>query len=708
MKLINQLIIFTFIFFFFTRVSLARVIHFDGQSLTFTIPITDTANDVGDPQPDGSFLGVGIYSDGKSSSIINIFTNISITSTGTVNPYGIGILSSTTASSVDTINNSGIITSTTTGATAGDGNAYGIFNNGQIGSIIGTINNSGTIEGVSTGYGTARGINNTSGTITSIINTGNIKATATVNSGKTASYGTYNGTAIYNHGDLAGADINNKKIALIGSITNSGVVDGTRIGISNNASASHSEANITTITNTGTISTSISNVTGTVINGEADVTMAIIVEAAGTGSTATLTTLNNSGTIKTVASGTGAYGILVDTRGTITTINNSGTIQAGTSAIGISETGRIGTINLNKGSVLIGDIQSNSSSSYTLNMGVGAAKSYYVATSGTGLFLVNDLDNRPVVKGSALAINIGSMETAGENLYQKTANITDAIDRNVKNNKDTWVEPYYSESTRDSGGNSSQIRQFKNNKQGVNAGFKVENSATPLQIIFNVDQTKNNIDNSEHVINGDGVMIGLMAPSYAKYEGIDVSVKGLVGYVSNKTDRKILDNTSSTGERTLTGKYNSYNAVIGLALSKNYNLAKDLNNNLTLGVDLTSEFRDSYSENLYFKYNSLDLVQLQPRIQSEYIKTIGKDSNVFLTAGVGAREILSGKTQKYSMNNTGVTFTAPNSGDYYASIAAGTNMNVAANVNFYTLVSAKMSDRDAETYQASIGLKGTF
>ena len=707
MKLIKQLTIFTFIFFFFTRVSLARVIHFDGQTLTFTIPITDTANDVGDPPPDGSFLGVGIYSDGKSSSIINIFTNISITSTGTVNPYGVGILSSTTASSVDTINNTGIITSTTTGVTAGDGNAYGIFNNGQIGSIIGTINNSGTIEGVSTGYGTARGINNTSGTITSIINSGNIKATATVNSGKTASYGTYNGTALYNHGDLAGTS-GNKKIALIGSITNSGVIDGTRIGISNNASASHSEANITTITNTGTISTSITSVTSSTINGEADVTMAIIVEASGENSTATLTTLNNSGTIKTVASGTGAYGILVDTRGTITTINNSGTIQARTSAIGISETGRIGTINLNKGSVLIGDIQSNSSSSYTLNMGVGAAKSYYVATSGTGLFLVNDLDNRPAVKGSALAINIGSMEMAGENLYQKTANITDAIDRNVKNNKDTWVEPYYSESTRDSGGDSSQIRKFKNNKHGFNAGFKVENSATPLQVIFNVDQTKNNIDNSEHVINGDSMMIGLVAPSYAKYEGIDVSVKGLVGYASNKTDRKILDNTSSTGERTLTGKYNSYNAAIGLALSKNYNLAKDLNNNLTLGVDLTSEFRDSYSENLYFKYNSLDLVQLQPRLQSEYIKTIDKDSNVFLTAGVGARGILSGKTQKYSMNNTGVSFTTPNSGDYYASLAAGTNMNVAANVNFYTLVSAKMSDRDTETYQASIGLKGTF
>ena len=694
MKLIKQLSFFLIIFIFFTRVSIAQVtVSTNNQTVTNTSPITGAV--------------FGILSDGKTGLIIDNSSSISITGVGTTNPYGIGILSSTSASSATSITNSGIITSTTTGAAVGDGNSYGINNNGATGATIGTITNSGTIKGVSTGFGTARGINNTSGTITTIINNGNIIATATVDSGKSASYGSYNGIALYNHGDLAGTTGNNK-IALIGTITNSGIIDGTRIGISNNADANFSTANITTINNTGTISTSITNVTSSVINGELDATFAILVTASGTDSTSTLTTLNNSGTIKTIASGTGAYGILVNTGGTITTINNSGTIQAGTAAIAISTGGSIGTINLNKGSVLIGNITSNSSTSYTLNMGVGGAKSYYVSTSGTGLFTVNDLDNRPVVKGSALAINIGSMEMAGENLYQKTANITDAVDRNVKNNKDTWVEPYYSESTRDSGGNSSQIRQFKNNKQGINAGFKVANSATPLQVILNVDQTKNNIDSSEHVINGDSVMIGLATPSYANYEGIDVSVKGLVGYANSKTDRKILDNTSSTGERTLTGKYNSYNAVVGSALSKNYNLAKDLNNNITLGVDLTSEFRDSYSENLYFKYNSLNLVQLQPKIQSEFIKTTGKDSNVFLTAGVGAREILSGKTQKYSMNNTGVSFTTPNSGDYYASLAVGTNMNVAANVNFYTLVSAKMSEKDTETYQASIGLKGTF
>ena len=370
--------------------------------MTITSSITSTADDT-----DDNDLGRGIYIDGFTGIIIDNSSIFTITGTGTVNPYGIGILSTSSASSVTSITNSGTITVTTSGTTEdpADGNAYGIYNSGVTGSVIGTITNSGTIAGVSTGVGTARGINNTSGTITSIINTGNITATAAESSGGTV-YGTYNGTAIYNHGDLVGSSGSNK-VALIGTITNSGVIEGTRTAINNNASANYSEANITTITNTGTISTSITSVTSATIDGEVDATTAINVGASGTDSTATLTTLNNSGTIKTVATGTGAYGVIASDGGTIATINNSGTIQAGTASIGIAATGVIGTINLNEGSVLIGDILSYSSTAYTLNMDVGAAKSYYVATSGTGSFTVNDLDNRPVVAGSAYAINIG-------------------------------------------------------------------------------------------------------------------------------------------------------------------------------------------------------------------------------------------------------------------------------------------------------------
>ena len=599
-----------------------------------------------------------------NKTMLSLTNSGTISSTASNNTFGAIHLSATSV--LTTLTNTGTITS----------NEDAIFVNGT----ITTLTNSLTISG---------------GTNSVVVNGGN---GIVVNDSGLISNLTNSGTITGNQRD--GID----QLGTITLLTNSGTIRALGFdGINNDNGAVAGQATISTLNNSGTIRgnrhgigqddgliTSLTN-TGSIIG---DTQAGIYSGASGN----IVTINNNTGTINGAL-----YGIR-NNGGSLTTINNSGTISGGTNSI--LNTGTLGTINLNKGSVLIGTI--SSTGNYTLNMNVGGSKSYFVSTVGAGTITLNDLNNRPVAQGSALAINIGSMEMAGENLYQKTANISDAVDRNVKNNKDTWVEPYYSESTRDSGGDSSQIRQFKNNKQGFNAGFKVENSATPLQVIFNVDQTKNNIDSSEHIINSDGVMIGLISPKYTQYEGFDVSVKGLVGYANSKTDRKILDNTSSTGERTLTGEYDSYYAVVGSALSKNYNLDKDLNINLTLGADLTSEFRDSYSENLYFKYSSLDLVQLQPRIQSEFIKMTGKDSNVFLTAGVGAREVLSGKTQKYSMNNTGVSFTAPNSGYYYASLGAGINMNVAANVNFYALVSAKMSDRDTETYQASLGLKGTF
>jgi len=288
----------------------------------------------------------------------------------------------------------------------------------------------------------------------------------------------------------------------LGNFTNSATI--TTSGPGSDGVQNSGTGTITTFTNSGTIigvDDGIQNdgtITSLINSGRITGTFGVF-----TSNTATLTTFTNTGT--TAGS---TYGFLMSGLGSTTNVINSGTISGTINAIRIANSGTV-NLTLNKGSVLIGDLHVNNTGTLNITSNVGASKSYAYTTAGDGTITLNDLNNRPAVKGSALAINIGSMEMAGENLYQKTANITDAVDRNVKNNKDTWVEPYYSESTRDSGGDSSQIRQFKNNKQGVNAGFKVENSATPLQVIFNVDQTKNNIDSSEHIINSDSVMIGL-------------------------------------------------------------------------------------------------------------------------------------------------------------------------------------------------------
>ena len=695
-KILTFLIIYSFIF---TPVVADTITATANQAIVPTADDTITAEDSA-----VAGAGVGIYVSDVTGVTINNAFDISVTSTGTVNPYGIGSVYSSATTTIDSLINSGNITSTTSGSVAGDGNSYGVYNNR---GTITVFNNSGAILGTSSGYGTARGVNNTSGTITTFTNSGTIIGTGTATSGLTGAYGTYNGIGLYNHGDIAGTS-ESIISATIGTLTNTGTIDGTRTGLSNNASANYSTADITTLINSGVISSSITSVTNATINSETDSTQALLVSGAGTGSSASITTLTNSGTIEAVATGTGAYSIVVGTGGTITTLNNSGTISAATASIAIASSGVIGEINLNEGSVIIGDIYSLSTTSYTLNMDVGASKSYYISTGGTGTFTVTDLDNRPVVAGSAIAINIGSMEMASENLFQKTSNITNSISRNVNQNNDVWVEPYYSETTRDTKGSSSEIRKFKNIKEGLNAGWSLKNSDKQSQIVLNVDQTENDIDDKEHKITSKGMMIGLVSPNYSNIGNLDISTKALVGFGKSETERKLLDSTSSTGERVLEGDYYSLFGNLGASVSNKNNFGKFSSLNLVLGADINSEMRESFNETLYNEYDELILVQLQPRLEADLTLGFSERSNVFLKTGIEAREIISGKTQDYSMGGTKVSYTTATPSDVYASVSVGANLNIYNDIDFFAVASARSSEENTESYQASFGIKGKF
>ena len=124
MNTLKKIIICTlFTSLIFTRVSFAgEVVSANDTTLTITSPITSTADDI-----DNNDLGRGIYSDGFTDIIIDNSSIFTITGTGIVNPYGIGILSTSTASSVTSITNSGTITVTTSGDTSGDGNSYQLW-----------------------------------------------------------------------------------------------------------------------------------------------------------------------------------------------------------------------------------------------------------------------------------------------------------------------------------------------------------------------------------------------------------------------------------------------------------------------------------------------------------------------------------------------------------------------------------------------------
>ena len=203
-------------------------------------------------------------------------------------------------------------------------------------------------------------------------------------------------------------------------------------------------------------------------------------------------------------------------------------------------------------------------------------------------------------------------------------------------------------------------------------------------------------------------MLGLVAPNFSTAGNSDVSVKGLVGFSKSNTDRKLLDSTSSTGERVLTGDYYSLFSSLGATLSNNIFLSEFSLLNIKLGADINTEIRDSYKENLYFKYDRLALVQVQPRVEADLKIGFSERSNIFFNAGIEAREVISGQTQDYSMGGTKVSYKTATPGDVYASVSTGANINIVGNVDFYVVASARSSNQDTQTYQDNAGIRGQF
>src|SRR6056300_864167 len=497
---------------------------------------------------------------------------------------------------------------------------------------------------------------------------------------------------------------------IIVTLNNSGLIlgdDGRSVSSISFNDYSNNGVGIAYITSSNSGAQTINNTSTGIISGTSQG-----ISLSGTGTD--VITINNSGKIQGGVTGimNSSFGpdvsdpsLTVEEGGLKMVLNNSGRIEGGTYSIYDRRSDHTNTINLNKGSVIIGTI--HSSTDLILNMNVGASKSYAYSTSGAGTITINDLNNRPAISGSAYAVNIGSMEMAGENLYQNTSNIIDVVDSNI-NTTETWVRPYYSESSRDAEGDSSAIRKFKNTKQGFTAGGMVKDSKIPLQFILNVDQSENNIDSGEHKIDSNSITLGLVAPNFNRVGSYNLSLKGLVGYSKNDTDRKILDNTSSTGERVITGDYNNINAIVGASLAKTINLDNGVKANITFGVDVVSEMRDSFNESLYFSYDKLNLVQLQPKIQSEFVKTLNNTSNAFVKLGVEAREILSGKTQNFSANSIKTSYTTPTTNDVYGTVAIGFNSKINETINLFAEANVRNSREEIETYRAIFGIKGVF
>ena len=426
-------------------------------------------------------------------------------------------------------------------------------------------------------------------------------------------------------------------------------------------------------------------------------------------------TIINAGVITTL--GNNGYGIAIFGSNSVCT--NTGILRAlgqDSAAILLYFAASNSTVNINRGSVITGDISAHSDvtgAKLIINLGSGVSYAYSV----TGPWTVSDLDNRPMVTGSAYAAGIGAQETASEMLYQRTAAITSALDRrnrtynaNYLDNQSSWLDVYYADVTRDSGGNYSTQTAFANYNYGMTAGFKLAEQYTPLELVVSVEKSNLNIDSGNQKVDSTSLMAGLSAPNLAEVLGARLSAKALVGYADHDGDRKVMTNSLLyDGSRQIKSDYKSHSVLLGAALNKPFELSDHLVADVLIGVDYTAQRVRSYSEEDYFAWDKRTLSQVQSRVQlgleGFFFNNRG---SVFGQLGAEHRDLIGGATQGYSMNGTTVSFNTNNKNDTYLTAQMGMKIQLDKRIQLFGLVNKLHSSDNVDRLSGNIGLRADF
>ncbi len=419
----------------------------------------------------------------------------------------------------------------------------------------------------------------------------------------------------------------------------------------------------------------------------------------------------------TVAGTTEARGIeLINSD--FNTININGQISAtgaANDAILVRNSSNNNTFTLNQGSVIDGRLY-NDGSNNTLKLNLGAGRSYALETTGSSSWTIEDLNNRPMVTGSAYGIGVGNMETQGHEMYQRTYQINQTLQQrqlaNYKGNATPyWINSYYNESSRSGSSNlSSNNLQFSNHRSGINLGYRVTKYEQPFEVLFNYENSSMNHDDFNHQISSDSMMAGVFIPKIKQLAGGDLSVNAMLGISDFRGNRKVMTNSSGySGMRTISSDYQAKHYVVGVGWLKELYQGEMLQTFLNISADINHQQMQSYREEAYYKFNSRDISQLQSRITlSADAQPFKNKLNINVNLGIENRNMIAGTQQGLYLNNTKTGYSHMNQTNTYLTSSLNISYPFTNTISAYAGYQYFDSGDDIKMSSGQIGVSGSF
>ena len=407
---------------------------------------------------------------------------------------------------------------------------------------------------------------------------------------------------------------------------------------------------------------------------------------------------------------------VIDSSFNTITLNGKVSANAGDdAAIYVDSTSDNNTFTLNQGSVIDGRLH-NDGSNNTLKLNLGAGRSYALETTGSSSWIIEDLNNRPMVTGSAYGIGVGNMETQGHEMYQRTYQINQTLQQrqlaNYKGNATPyWINSYYNESSRSGSANlSSNNLQFSNHRSGINLGYRVTQYEQPIELLFNYENSSMNHDDFNHQISSDSMMVGVLMPNIQHIAGGELSVNAMVGISDFRGNRQVMTNSAGySGMRTIGSDYQAKHYVVGAGWLKALFKGEMLQTYVNIGADINHQRMESYREEAYYKFDSRDITQLQTRMTLAVdAQPFNNQLNINVNLGVENRNMIAGTQQGLSLNNTKTEYSHMNQTNTYLTSSLNISYPFTNTISAYAGYQYFDSGDDIKMSSGQIGVSGSF
>ena len=387
------------------------------------------------------------------------------------------------------------------------------------------------------------------------------------------------------------------------------------------------------------------------------------------------------------------------------TLTNSGKIEnkdgPSYNAITLSTGGATGaTLILKDSGIVIGKINITDSG-HTIKVNHGMGQSYYYDTTGGGGYDLEDLDGNIIVKGSVGSVGQGGNEILDELLGQKSINLRKSIGKFKRseqylNQDDAWTEMFTSFEKRQ--GEKESLRLEHNNlRAGANIIQPGQNSNQILSI-----ETGRQEFAKDHNIDRISLSAGLLSDEKQTKFNSNSETFFVMGVTLNKSTRRILTNTTTSGFLDIEDEYFNYDAVLGTKFLND--MVPDIS--YSIGYSLTPNHEESH----YYKWEKKDFINASIAFSDEYLILSDDKSKLYFNWLADFGEAIMEETQEFRVNNVLAEYQADDDLSREVTITAGIDYEFQPLENSLFSVNLDGLYSSQETYgaQAKLYYKSIF